>query len=171
MFPKQYQPLKVGDTLIPVLMHKIMPLGILSAAICGMLVLAPMLVIVGLIDKPDVVLESMRGPNRHIWLYAGLAWCAGLVFNIFCGILLGKRRIHIEPDYLIVRTVMGHEKRISTREVTKVSTHFSLESMQASMNIRYQNGDQETISCAGIHSRDVSRLAEFLCPTVSLRIS
>lgn len=156
-------PLKPGDVLTPSPLYRFVPLGVLSLAIYGLLVLAPTFVALGLLKDPDAVLSSFGGESLGTWLVCIAVWLGLLVLNPALGSVMARRRLVIESGWIIVHKALGGETRVSPHEATEIRTVYSIAGLiQGVIRLKYRDGSRAVLDGSGFDSRDLERVATYI---------
>lgn len=156
-------PLKPGDVLTPSPLYRFVPLGVLSLAVYGLLVLAPVFVILGLLKDPDAVVSSFGGDGLGTWLVCIVVWLGLLALNPALGTLMSRRRLVIETGWITVRKALGGETRVSAREATEIRTVYSTAGLiQGVIRLKYRDGSRAVLDGSGFDSRDLERVATYI---------
>lgn len=156
-------PLKTGDVVTTWMPYRFVPLGILSAAIWGLQVLAVAFILIGLINEPASVMGSFSGEGAGVWAICGLVWLGLLALNLGLGHLVARRRITVSSAKVTLHGAFGGEKDFMRGEVAQVRTVYSTAAlMQGVVHLKYRDGSRATLDGAGFSSHDLERVVNFL---------
>lgn len=156
-------PLKAGDVIKTWTPYRFVPLGIISAGIWGLQILAIIFVMIGLINEPASVMGSFQGEGGGVWAVCILVWLGLLGLNLGLGHALAKRRITLSPAKVTLHGAFGGEKDFMRGGLAETNTVYSTAAlMQGVIHLKYRDGSRASLDGAGFNSKDLERVVRFL---------
>lgn len=156
-------PLKPGDVIRTWAPYRFVPLGILSAAIWGLQVLAIAIILIGLTNEPASVMGSFQGEGAGVWAACIIVWVGLLVLNLGLGSIMAKRRITVSPAKVTLHGAFGGEKDFLRGNLAEVRTVYSTAAlMQGVLHLKYRDGSRANLDGSGFNSKDLERVVRFL---------
>ena len=153
--------LKSGDILKPSKIGIILPAGVLSAAGFGMWFIVIMIPVIGLINKPDIVIRDLKNASFDLYLTIGGIMLLIILLQILFRIIVKNRRIVIDDSYVYIKNILSSKEVeiVNVKIIEKISDRASL---STNIKLIYENGSRASISGWLMKWSEMDGLADYI---------
>ena len=153
--------LKSGDILKPSKIGIMLPAGVLSAAGFGMWFMVIMIPVIGLINKPDIVIRDLKNASFDMYLTIGGILFLIILFQILFRKIIKKKRIIIDDNYVYINNIFTSKEVeiINVKTIKKITDKASL---STHIRLVYENGARSSISGWLMKWSEMDGLADYI---------
>jgi hypothetical protein len=153
--------LQSGDTLKPSKIGLFLPLGVLSMAVFGLWFIILSVPVIGLINKPDIVLRDLKNTSLEVYLIVGGTFLLVLLIQITLRIILKRKRIVIDDNYVYIKNIF-FSKEIEIINVKAVEKISDKEAFCTNLVLIYNDNSKAKISGWLMNWGMMDELAEYI---------
>ena len=153
--------IKSGDILKPSKIGIILPAGVLSAAGFGMWFMVLMVPVIGLINKPDIVIRDLKNASFDMYLTIGGILFLIILFQILFRKIIKKKRLVIDDNYVYINNVF-FSKEIEITNVKTIKKITDKASLSTHIRLVYENGARSSISGWLMKWGEMDGLADYI---------
>ena len=153
--------IKSGDILKPSKIGIILPAGVLSAAGFGMWFMVLMVPVIGLINKPDIVIRDLKNASFDMYLTIGGILFLIILFQILFRKVIKKKRLVIDDNYVYINNVF-FSKEIEITNVKTIKKITDKASLSTHIRLVYENGARASISGWLMKWSEMDGLADYI---------
>ncbi len=153
--------IKSGDILKPSKIGIILPAGVLSAAGFGMWFMVLMVPVIGLINKPDIVIRDLKNASFDMYLTIGGILFLIILFQILFRKIIKKKRLVIDDNYVYINNVF-FSKEIEITNVKTIKKITDKASLSTHIRLVYENGARASISGWLMKWSEMDGLADYI---------
>ena len=153
--------LKSGDILKPSKIGIILPAGVLSAVGFGMWFIVIMVPVIGLINKPDIVIRDLKNAPFDLYLTIGGVMFLIILIQILFRKIIRKKRIVIDDNYVYINNVF-FSKEIEITNVKTIKKITDKASLSTHIRLVYENGARSSISGWLMKWSEMDGLADYI---------
>ena len=153
--------LKSGDILKPSKIGIILPAGVLSAVGFGMWFIVIMVPVIGLINKPDIVIRDLKNAPFDLYLTIGGVMFLIILIQILFRKIIRKKRIVIDDNYVYINNIFSSKEVeiINVKTIKKITDKASL---STHIKLVYENGSRISISGWLMKWGEMDGLADYI---------
>lgn len=153
--------LKSGDILKPSKIGIIMPAGVLSAAGFGLWFLVLMVPVIGIINKPDIVIRDLKNAGPELYLTVGGTILLVIMLQILFRIIIKRKRIVIDDNYVYIKNIIS-SKEIDIMNVKTIKKITDRASFSIKIILIYENRSRAVINGWLMKWSEIDALADYI---------
>lgn len=153
--------LESGDILKPSKIGMAFPAGILSMTVFALWFLLLMVPVIGLINKPDIVIRDLKNAPLELYLKIAGILIFIILLQITLRIIIKKKRILIDDSYVYVKNIFYSKEIeiINVKMLRKVSDRAAL---CTHIVLIYNNGSRAKISGWLMKWGEMDKLSDYI---------
>ncbi|MCP1224526.1 hypothetical protein [Sebaldella sp. S0638] len=153
--------LKSGDILKPSKFGMMFPAGILSMTAFAMWFLLLMVPVIGLINKPDIVIRDVKNAAPELWLTIGGTLILIILLQILFRMVIKRKRIIIDESYVYVKSIFT-SKEVEIVNVKTINKTADRAALCTNITLVYRNRSRANISGWLMKWGEMDRLADYI---------